>query len=209
MRVGHELLATIARLAPRGSLQTSASPGAGEIKQKRPLGLVTRIGGFRFSPCDARGKKTGNSPVDRRKKGSKHHVLTDGNGTPMHATLTGANRHDLTQLLPLLDGIPAVAGKRGRPRKRFKIVQADRAYHSEPHRKALRKRGIKPLLARRNTPHGSGLGIYRWPVERTLSWMHQDRRLRVRDERRDDIHEAFMELSQAMICWSRLHSEFC
>jgi transposase len=136
-------------------------------------------------------------------------VITDADGTPMAQTLTGANRHDVTQLLPLVDAVPAVAGRRGRPRKRFEKVQGDRAYHSASHRKALRKRGIEPLPARRSTPHGSGLGKYRWPVERTLSWMHQNRRLRMHDERRDDIHEAFMELAETMICWKRVHRGFC
>jgi transposase len=127
----------------------------------------------------------------------------------MAAQLTGANRHDVTQLLALMDAIPEVPGRRGAPRKRFEIIQGDRAYDSNPHRRAVRKRGSKPLLARRNTPHGSGLGKHRWPVERTLSWMHQNRRLRIRDERRDDIHEAFMELAEAMICWKRVHPRFC
>jgi transposase len=147
--------------------------------------------------------------VDRRKKGSKHHVLTDAKGTPVAAAVTGANRHDVTQLLPLVDAVPPVAGKPGRPRRRFGVVQGDRAYHSDPHRKALRERGSKPLLARRGAAHGSGLGKYRWPVERTLSWMHQNRRLRTRYEKRDDTHEAFVELAESMICWSRLHSDFC
>lgn len=137
--------------------------------------------------------------------GSKHHVLTDAKGIPMAATLTGANRHDVTQLLPLVDAVPAVAGKPGRPRKRFGAVQGDRAYHSQAHRKALKERGSQPILARRNAPHGSGLGKYRWPIERTLSWLHQNRRLRVRYEKRDDIHEAFMELAEAMICWKKMH----
>lgn len=127
----------------------------------------------------------------------------------MAATLTGANRHDVTQLLPLVDAVPNVSGKPGRPRRRFDQVQGDRAYHSEPHRRALRERGIEPLLARRHEPHGSGLGQYRWPVERTISWMHCNRRLRTRYEKRDDTHEAFMELAEAMICWKRLHPEFC
>jgi transposase len=124
-------------------------------------------------------------------------------------TLTGANRHDVTQLLPLVDSVPPVAGKRGRPRKRFKIIQGDRAYHSDPHRQCLRERGCRPLLARRGAPHGSGLGKFRWPVERTLSWLHQNRRLRTRYEKRDDTHEAFMDLAEAMICWRRLHGDFC
>jgi transposase len=121
------------------------------------------------------------------------------------AILTGANRHDVTQLIPLVDGIQPVRGKRGRPRKRPQRVQGDRGYDSEPHRKQLRKRKIEPLLAERNTEHGSGLGVYRWVVERTLAWLHQFRRLRTRYDRRADIHEAFMSLGCAMICFNYLN----
>lgn len=87
------------------------------------------------------GGKTGPNPTDRRKLGSKHHVLTDANGIPLAIILTEANRHDVTQLLPLLDKIPRVKGKRGAPRCRPDHVQGDRAYDSEPHRKAIKKRG--------------------------------------------------------------------
>ena len=113
------------------------------------------------------GKKTGPNPTDRRKRGSKHHVLTDGQGIPLAALVTGAHRHDVTQLLPLLEAIPPMRGKRGRPRRRPRRVQGDRGYDSEPHRQELRARGITPVLAKRGTEHGSGLGSYRWVVERT------------------------------------------
>ncbi len=53
------------------------------------------------------------------------------------------------------------------------------------------------------------LGKFRWVVERSLSWLHQFRRLRVRYERRADIHEAFMTLGCAMICWNTLNRGFC
>jgi transposase len=119
--------------------------------------------------------------------------------------LTSANRHDVTQLIPLVDGIQPVRGKPGRPRKRPERVQGDRGYDSEPHRKQLRKRNIVPVLAERNTEHGSGLGVFRWVVERTLAWFHQFRRLRTRYDRRDDIHEAFMSLGCAMICLNYLN----
>lgn len=56
--------------------------------------------------------------MDRRKNSSKHHVLTDARGTPLVATLTGANRHDVTQLLPLVDAVPPVRGRLGRPLRR-------------------------------------------------------------------------------------------
>ena len=85
----------------------------------------------------------------------------------------GAHRHDVTQLLPLVNRIPAVVGRRGCPRRRPDQVQGDRA-------SMIRKRGIRALLAQRGQAHGSDLGVYRWVVERTLGWLHQFRRLRVR-----------------------------
>lgn len=133
--------------------------------------------------------------------GSKHHVITEAQGIPLAAILTGANAHDVTQLLPLVDAIPGVRGKRGRPRHRPGCVQGDRGYDSEPHREGLRARGIEPVLAKRRTPHGSGLGVYRWVVERTLSWLHQFRRLRIRYERLPETHEAFLTIGCALICW--------
>lgn len=65
-----------------------------------------------------RGPKSGPSPVDRARPGSKHHIITDGQGIPLAVSLTGGNRNDVTQLLPLSDKIPAVAGVIGRPRLR-------------------------------------------------------------------------------------------
>ena len=115
----------------------------------------------------------------------------------------------MTQLLPLVDAVPPVAGKRGRPRRRPRRVQGDRAYDSEPHRRELRRRRIEPVLARRNAAHGSGLGVYRWVVERTESWLHQNRRLKIRYERRADIHEAFLTIGCALICHRCLKSSFC
>jgi transposase len=128
-------------------------------------------------------------------------VITDAQGIPLAAILTSANTNDVTQLKPLVQAIPAVRGKPGRPRHRPRRVQGDRGYDAKALRDWLRTLGIQPVLARRNTPHGSGLGVFRWVVERTLSWLHQFRRLRIRYERRPDIHEAFMTLACALICW--------
>lgn len=127
----------------------------------------------------------------------------------MAASLTGANRHDVTQLIPLVDDIGPVAGKPGRPRQRPDSIYADRAYDSNPHRRQLEDRGIQPVIPRRRTAHGSGLGVHRWVVERSLSWLHQFRRLRVRYERRDDIHEAFMLLGCICICYRHLRKSLC
>ena len=155
------------------------------------------------------GPKTGPNPTDRRKPGSKHHVLTDGHGVPLVVILTAANVNDVTELMPLVDGIPPVRGKSGPPRRRPDRVQADTAYDSEPHRQELRQRGITPVIPKRGREHGSGLGIFRWVVERTISWLHHFRRLRIRWERRDDIHQAFLTLAEALICLNFVTTGFC
>lgn len=115
----------------------------------------------------------------------------------------------MTQLIPLIDAIPPIAGKVGHPVQRPKAAFADRAYDSERHRQELTERGIDPIIAERNTEHGSGLGIFRWVVERTISWLHQFRRLRVRYERRADIHLAFLKIGCIVICHRYLKSSFC
>lgn len=126
-------------------------------------------------------------------------MIVDATGTPLAATVTAANVADVKQLESLVDGNPPVPGKRARPRRRRKEVYADRAYDSEPHRKRLRRRGIRPRIARRKTAHGSGLGKVRWVVERTLSWLPRKRELRTRTDRCADIHEVFTSLGCALI----------
>lgn len=66
------------------------------------------------------------------------------------------------------------------------------------------ERGIKPLIARRQTEHGSGLGRYRWVVERAFAWLHHFKRLLVRYERRADIHQALLALGCCLVCLRRL-----
>jgi len=166
--------------------------------------MVTHDRGQLFSACDAWGKKTGPNPTDRRKAGSKHHLISDARGIPLAATLTPANAHDITQLLPLVTAIPPLAGRRGRPRQRPRRVQGDRAYDSAAHRRALRALGITPVLARRRTAHGSGLGKTRWVIERSIAWLHQFRRLKMRYERLHFIHEAFLTIACSLICWNFL-----
>jgi Transposase DDE domain len=76
------------------------------------------------------GDRTGPSPVDRARSASKHHLIACGCGTPLAASLTGRNCNDITRMIPLVDAIPPVRGRRGRPRRRPKRLYGDRAYHS-------------------------------------------------------------------------------
>ena len=126
-------------------------------------------------------------------------MLTDGGGIPLAVVLTGGHRNDVTALLPLVEAVPRVRGRRGRPRRRPVSVYADRGYDHDKHRKLLHAKGIGTRIARRGVPHGSGLGAVRWVVERTIGWYHGMRRLRIRWERRDDMHEAFLGLATCII----------
>ncbi|TLS41360.1 IS5 family transposase [Streptomyces montanus] len=150
------------------------------------------------------GPKTGPSPVDRARTGSKHHLITEAHGIPLAASLTGGNRNDVTQLMLLIEAVPPVRGRRGRPRRRPDRLYADRGYDHDKYRKQVRAVGITPVIARRGTEHGSGLGVHRWVVEQSFALLHWFRRLRIRWENRDDIHEVFLILGCALICWRRL-----
>lgn len=121
--------------------------------------------------------------------------------------MSGGNHNDVLELLPLVDAIPPVHGKRGRPRRRPRRLLGDGAYHSRRHRSELRARGISASIPRPKQPHGSGLGKQRWVVERTIAWLHQHRRLRVRYERRADIHEAFLQIAGCLVCFKLLQAE--
>ncbi len=122
--------------------------------------------------------------------------------------LTGGNRHDVTQLLPLVQAIPPIRGLVGRPLRRPKRLYADRGYDHDKYRGLLRARGITPRIARRGVAHGSGLGKHRWVVERTFAWLHAFKRLRIRTERRADIHQAMLSLACSIICLHRLPTSF-
>jgi transposase len=99
----------------------------------------------------SQGAGVGPSPVDRARPGSKHHLIVDATGIPLAITLTGANRNDVTQLLPLVDTIGPVRGKVGRPRQHTDTLIADRGYDHDKYRRALWQRGITPAIARRQT----------------------------------------------------------
>ncbi len=130
-------------------------------------------------------------------------------GTPLAIEHTAANVHDSNMAIALVDAIPPIKQAIGRPRKRPEVLLADRAYDAEKKiRVPLRRRGILPLIAQRNTPHGSGLGRLRWVVEAAFDWLFNQRRLRVRYEKRDDIHDAFLIIGCLLICWNRV-LEFC
>ena len=146
---------------------------------------------------------TGKDPTNRAKLGTKRHVVVDRLGVPLAVTISGANVHDSRLLEETVDTIPPLRlphRRRGRPRKRPTKLHADKGYDYARCRRALRARSIIPRIARRGIESSERLGRYRWVVERALSWLNRFRRLKVRYERRADIHEALLSLACAVIC---------
>jgi transposase len=146
------------------------------------------------------GDDTGPNPTNRSKLGTKHHVLTDAQGIPLAVHVTDANAADVTEMLPLADDIPDLCGGDGDKPTKPEELYGDRANDSEPHRQKLRKRGIEPKIAKRGTEHGSGLGVNRWVVERTNSWLHSFRKLRLRNDPDGATHNRLVALGSALIC---------
>lgn len=172
----------------------------GEIAGSRSTRLVEGSGRLQPSESPLGRIKTGPNPTDRGRSGSKHCLLTDAAGVPLVVQLDAANRHDLNTLLPLVVSIPAIPGKRGRPKQKPAAVIADKAFDCKHLRGLLRWLGIKPLIPKRGDK-APGLGKLRWFIERTLSWLHQFRRIRTRWERSPENHQALLSLTAAIICY--------
>jgi Transposase DDE domain len=97
--------------------------------------------------------------------------------------VTAANVNDTTMFQAVVADIPPVRTPAGRRRIRPGAVHADKGYDSQANRAYLRRRGIRPRIARRGMESSGRLGRHRWKVERSLSWLSYWRRLEVRWDR--------------------------
>nr|WP_246096384.1 IS5 family transposase [Streptomyces botrytidirepellens] len=150
------------------------------------------------------GSLTGPNPVDRGKKGSKLHVLSEAQDIPLAVAVSGANLHDSQVFKPLIPAIPAIRSRRGRRRRRPVKIRADKAYFSADHLAWLRGRGLVPRIARPGIESSERLGRHRWTIERSIAWLFGFRRLTVRYERKDSHFLAFLGLAAALTCYKKL-----
>lgn len=142
--------------------------------------------------------------MDRGKPGNKIHAVTERGGLPLAAAISAVNTTDAAMLVPLIDAIPSVAGRRGRPRRRPERLHADKAYDQKSLRTAVQSRGIAVRIARKGVESSQRLGRHRWVVERTMSWLMRYRRLVRRYDRKAEHYSAFTVLACALICHRRL-----
>ena len=131
-------------------------------------------------------------------------MIGECQGIPLATRLTGANRHDSMVFAELIDAIPPITQPSGQRRKRPAKLHADKAYDMPRCRRFLHRRRITVRIARKGIESSERLGRHRGVIERTLAWLHRYRRLTIRYERRADIHQAFLTLGCALICFNHL-----
>lgn len=175
------------------------------LRQEDKLDISTAIIDSTQVRAFGGGDKTGPSPVDRRKKGTKYTLLVDRHGVPLVLQSASASTSDHREILSAVVAFPHVGGKPGRPKEHPDELYADAGYDSEATRSILRFLGIEPHIRKRNTSHGSHLGKVRWVVERTISWIKGLRRMRVRYDRKETILDAWTTMAAAVICFQMLH----
>lgn len=131
-------------------------------------------------------------------------MIGDRHGIPLASLLTGANRHDSMVFEDLVDAVPPIAQPSGQRRKRPAKLHADKAYDIPRCRRFLHRHRIKVRIARKGIDSSQRLGRHRRVIERTLAWLARYRRLTIRYERRVDIHQAFLTLGCALVCFNHL-----
>lgn len=144
-------------------------------------------------------------------KGILIHSLTDAVGMPLAHRATPANGNERAQVMPLLDAVRVRTGRRGRPRKRPKVLVTDKGYDANDLRQQLRRRGIRPQIPKRvwttKKPRGRPIkmDVPRFQAERTFAWFQKKyRRLVVRWERLAACFVAFLALATMHIWIQRL-----
>ena len=141
------------------------------------------------------------------KKGSKRNLLVEEHGVPLSIVVCGANRHDVTQLEAVMDGI--VINRPLASAEQPQNLCADKGYVGEPARKSMVDRNYIPhvrqrgeeIFAKKNVPNYKPR---RWVVEACHSWFTRFRKILVRYEKKQSNYLALLHLASAIICWRKI-----
>lgn len=147
-------------------------------------------------------ENTGANPTDRSKKGTKRHLMTEGNGMPLSVVVTGANRHDKTQTKNVLDNIVIERPVPDDDNKQNLCL--DKGYDYPDIRELVELYGYVGHIKSRGEEINEKERIpnyraRRWVVERSHSWMNRFRRLLIRWEKKTDNYEALLHFACAYI----------
>ncbi len=137
------------------------------------------------------GELTGPNPTDRGKPGTKYHVVVSSDGLPLGAVASAANINDTT-MFPELLRLALVVGAA------ISRLLADAGYDSADNRWLCLREGIRPLIRKIGSGHGSGLGVVRSVVESANAWLLNNKRLDRRHDRSAVVVQSL--LTTACIC---------
>ena len=120
-------------------------------------------------------ESVGHNPTDREKNGSKRHILVDEHGVPLSIVVTGANRHDVTQVEAVLKS--RVRKPRGKTKQN---LCADAGYQGKESEKTMKMYRYTPHIRPRGEEKKAikeGYKARRWVVEVAHSWFNRFRKL--------------------------------
>lgn len=150
------------------------------------------------------GEATGPSPVDRAKRGTNRHILTDGNGIPISVVVDQANRNDMKLVQSTLESMNIeqpepteecpqhICLDKGYDYKEVENIVAAWGYTAH-----IRRRG-EPEYWEEQLPH---YRAHRWVVERSHSWLNRFRRMLIRWEKKVENYLALLHFACAWICF--------
>jgi transposase len=136
------------------------------------------------------------------KNGTKRHLLVDERGVPLSIVVTGANRHDVSQLATVLDGIIIE-----RP-DTIQHLCADKGYTREPAQQTIKDRLYIPHVKQRGEEIkekkiNPTYKARRYVVEVAHSWFNRFRKLLVRYEKLAERYEALLHMAAAIIAFRK------
>jgi len=128
--------------------------------------------------------------------------LVDGRGVPLSLVVTGANRHDVSQLDAVLSSI--MVKRKAPAERRSKHLCLDAGYRGKPALQIIESHGYIPHVVSRSQQRKTkqrrpGRKARRWVVEVCQSWFNRFRKLLVRYEKFEQSFIALNHLAAAII----------
>ena len=173
-----------------------------EYNKKYPLQLEKQAMDCSHKKSPLGGDKSGESPVDRRKLGSKLSVLSDAKGIPIGLAVGSSNQHDSTLFIDTLRSVPQSINL-----PKYKEMHLDSAYDSEIIKTVLFNFYYIPKIApnQRNSKEKkrNPIGYSRWFIEPVHSWMNRFRGIFVRYSRLAFNYLALAQFASACIIFNK------
>ncbi len=128
----------------------------------------------------------------------------DEHGVPLSLVVTGANRHDVSQLETVLDNRAVLP-----PNNIEQNLCADKGYTGDPAKQIIEAHDYIPHVKERGEEIKAkneipGYRPRRWVVELSHSWLNRFRKLLVRYEKLVGNYIALIQLAFAIICWRKI-----